>query len=97
MKLRSKKKWKVPFTKTQAKKEKKSQKHSQKKSSRQSRLIPTKSKMETTKDISEDFALLEYTFRQYANYTNSQETYTFSQKSPKSFYLTVRKSRNPQN
>lgn len=51
----------------------------------------------TTKDISEDFALLEYTFRQYANYTNSQETYTFSQKSPKSFYLTVGKSRNQQN
>ena len=43
-----------------------------------------------TKDLSDDFALLEYSFRQYASYHNIPQTYTFQKETPRSFTVTIK-------
>lgn len=46
----------------------------------------------STTDISNDFPLLQYSFNQYASYTNTTEEYTFDKLTPKTFQITVKDS-----
>lgn len=44
----------------------------------------------STKDLSQDFALMEYSFQQYASYHQIQKTCSFMKLSPKSFTVTIK-------
>lgn len=48
----------------------------------------------STIDISNDFPLFEYSFNQYASYTNTNEEYTFDKLTPKTFQIIVKDSHN---
>lgn len=48
----------------------------------------------TTKDLSSDFALMEYSFNQYSRHLQTQKTYTFQKNSTKSFSLIIKNSHN---
>ena len=51
-------------------------------------------RFKSTLDLSNDFALLEYSLNQYATYTNSTDVYTFQKISPKTFQVIVNNSHN---
>ncbi len=51
-----------------------------------------KYKFRSTIDLSNDFALLEYSFNQYSSYNDSNEIYTFQKITPKTFYVIINNS-----